>query len=129
AAVVVVDLLRGLLEGIRPVVETTLDDAPVDLVELVLRHDEGVVLRRDVAVDVVEVHRDAVAELDHEERPEACGLGQPEHLREKRRRLLLVAAPHDRVIELRGHRGTSVVSVPPTIGPEGTPWNLELTSR
>src|SRR5207245_4429477 len=52
AAVVAVDLALPLLLRVGPVVETALLDAPEDLVELLLAHEEGVVLRFGLAVRV-----------------------------------------------------------------------------
>ena len=47
SAVVVIDLTELALHRIGPVVEAVRSDAPEDLVELVLAHEEGVVLRLD----------------------------------------------------------------------------------
>src|SRR5439155_9067354 len=63
-----VDPAVFLAAGIGPVVETALLDAAEDLVELLLAHQEGVVLDLDFhAVGVEEGEGHLVAELDIEE--------------------------------------------------------------
>ena len=57
-----------VLHRVRPVVDPALGDATEDLVELLLRHDERVVLSRDLTIGLVVVERHAVRGLDHEER-------------------------------------------------------------
>src|SRR5437899_1366458 len=101
--VVAVDLPRPAESRVGPVVEPALRDPAEDLVELVFTDEERVVLRRDLAVDVVKVERHAVARLDDAERPERRRLRQPEDLGEERRRPLLVPAPDDGVVELHAH--------------------------
>src|SRR5437879_6941798 len=104
--VVAVDLALPVETRIGPVVESAPRDPPEDLVEIVLVYQERVVLRGDLAVDIVEVQRYAVAGLDHEERSEGGRRLQPEDLGEERRRPLLLPAPHDGVVELHAHRST-----------------------
>ena len=81
-------------------------DASEDLVELVLGDQERVVLPGDLAIGIGEVERDAVAGRHDEEVPERLGCRQPEDLRQKRRRFLLVASGDDRVVQLRNHAPT-----------------------
>ena len=50
-----------------------------------------------------EVQRDAVVRLHHEKVPEAGGRGQAENPAQERRRLLLVAARDDGVVQLHAH--------------------------
>src|SRR4051794_7019360 len=72
-AVLVVDLAQAAAHRIGPVVEVEVLDAAEALVELLLGHEEGVVLAGEVAgrVCVVEVH--AVAEVDLPEVAVAAG--------------------------------------------------------
>src|SRR5205807_1539008 len=119
--VVVVDLARSAERRVGPVVEPPLGDPTEDLVELVLADQERVVLRRDLALDVVVVERHLVADLDDAKGPEARRRLQPEDLGEERRRPLLVPAPDDGVIELHAHTPTLLSSRPP--GP-GVPHRL-----
>src|SRR5262245_22521788 len=108
AAIIVVDRTRPALAGIRPVLDAALADAREDLIELVLADQERIMLGGDLAIRVVEVERYRVAELDHQERSEPAGWRQPEHLGEKSRRLLLVAAPDDGVVEFCRHLFSSL---------------------
>src|SRR5207244_4830143 len=79
AAEVAVDLARLLLSGVSPVLEAALADAAEDLVELLLAHEEGVVLHLDLhAVGVEEGEGHLVAELDIEEVVEGLRRGQAE---------------------------------------------------
>src|SRR5882672_2270658 len=104
APVVVVDLADAVSHGIRPVRKLPLADATEHFIEPVLAQQERVMLLLNrLALVRVEVQRDAVGELDDEERPEARWRRQAEDFREKRRGLLLVAAPDDRVVELDAH--------------------------
>ena len=76
-----------LLRGIGPVVEPPRLDAAEDLVELLLAHEERVVLQlRSIAVGVEEGERDLVADLDVEERAEGLRRRQAEELGEETRR-------------------------------------------
>ena len=63
---------------VGPVLEPALADAAEDGVEVVFADQERIVLRGDLAVGLVEVERDAVVELDDEERPEPgrCAAGR-----------------------------------------------------
>src|SRR5215813_6044780 len=75
-AVVVVDRAGALLTGIGPVLELSFAQTCEDPVEILFPEQEGIVLSGDLAVGVVEVERDAVGELDHEERSEPDWLRQ-----------------------------------------------------
>ena len=110
AAVVMVDLALLLLRRVGPVVEAALFDAAEDLVELLLAHEERVVLRFGLVVRVAEIERHAVRELDGEEiGAERLRRRQSEELSEKLRRRALVAHVDDGVVELDGH-GASILS-------------------
>ncbi len=77
-------------------------DAREHRVELVLADEECEVLQRDrLGLLLVVVDRDVVGEIDDEEMHEAARRRQAEDLGQERRRFLLIAAPDDRVIELR----------------------------
>src|SRR4029453_14602433 len=91
------------LHRVGPVLDPPLADAAVHVVEIVLTDQEGVVRGCDLAVRVVEIERHAVVEVDDVERSPGLRFGPAEHLGEERRRLLLVAAPDDRVVQLRAH--------------------------
>ena len=71
AAVVAVDFSGPDLAGVGPVTEPALADPRKDRIEVFLADEEGVVLGGNLAVGLVEVERDAVAEVDNEERPES----------------------------------------------------------
>jgi hypothetical protein len=103
AAVVGVDPAGAALAGVSPVFEALCADAFEDLVELVFANQECVVLEGNLAIGLVEVERDIVVKRDHEERSEAARGWKAEDLGKERRRLLLVAAPDDGVIELPAH--------------------------
>jgi hypothetical protein len=103
APVSAVDLSRPAPVRVGPVLEASIADASEDLVEVALADQEGVVLGRNLAIDLVEVERDAVVDLDDEERPEARGRRAAEDLGEELCRTLLVAAPDDRMVESHAH--------------------------
>src|SRR5205085_1931236 len=79
-AVVVIDLTGTGEARIGPEVQAPFADAAEDRVELGLVDQKCVVLRGDVAIDLVVVQRDPVADLDHEERTEARRRRQPQHV-------------------------------------------------
>src|SRR5687767_6796103 len=106
AAEVMVDAPFLRAPGIGPVLEPAALDAAEDGVELLLAHEEGVVLHLDFhPVGVEEVERHLVADLDAEERAERLGLGKPEQAREETRGLALVQRMDNRVVELYRHGG------------------------
>jgi hypothetical protein len=78
-------------------------DAAEGGVELVLAHEERVVLGGDLAAGLGEVQRDGVVGLDHEKMPEPGGRRQAENLAQEGRRPLLVAAGDDGVVQLHAH--------------------------
>jgi hypothetical protein len=102
-AVMLVDLTRSALTWVGPVLKVLLADPGEDLIEFGFGDQKGIVLRGNLAVGLVEVKTDAVVHLDHLERAEAGGSGQPENLGEKSRGCLLVTCHHDSVIELHSH--------------------------
>src|SRR3990172_1797141 len=77
SAVVGVDLALQPVTGVGPVGEAARLDAAEDPVELVLAHEEGVVLRRGLALQDIEVQRHLVPHLDTEEGTERHRLRQP----------------------------------------------------
>ena len=89
-------------------------DPPVDGVELVLGHQERVVLGADLLavayVGVVEA--DVVGDRHHHELGERRRARQIEQLGEEGRRLLLVLGGDDRVVEGDGHEDPSVTAPP-----------------
>src|SRR5262249_35148737 len=104
-AFVVVDVARTVLEGVGPVLERTGPDACEDRIEVFLVDQEGVVLGHDGrAPRVDEVERRAIFELDDQEGTERLRRRQAQDVGEKARRLLLVAAVDDRVVEANAHR-------------------------
>src|SRR6185295_13797546 len=84
AAVVVVDLAGSAAPRIGPVLQTALLDTSVDVVEFVLGHQEGVVLRMYLLVlgHLRVVEADTVVEPYREERTELLGCRQAEELGE-----------------------------------------------
>src|SRR5207245_7405353 len=100
AAVVVVDRPGPALAGIRPIRQPPVPDAAEDGVELVLTHEERVVLGDDLSAGLCEVQRDGVVGLDHEKMPEPGGRWQAENLVQEGRRPLLVTAGDDGVVQL-----------------------------
>src|SRR6478672_5351099 len=66
--VVGVDLVRPVVERVGPPLQSAVPDAGVDLVELLLRDQERVVLRPGLPVVIGHVERDVVADLDDQER-------------------------------------------------------------
>src|SRR5713101_7038983 len=92
AAVVVVDRPGPAFAGIRPVRQPPVPDAAEGGVELVLAHEERVVLGDDLSAGLGEVQRDGVVGLDHEKMPEPGGRRQAENLAQEGCRPLLVTA-------------------------------------
>ena len=78
-------------------------DAAEGGVELVLAHEERVVLGDDLSAGLGEVQRDGVVGLDHEKMPEPGGRRQAENLAQEGRRPLLVTAGDDGVVQLHAH--------------------------
>src|SRR6185503_3573836 len=102
-AIIAVDLASAMLGGVGPVFEAAAADARKDLIKIFFADKEGVVLNADVAILLIKIQRYAVVELDDEKRSERLCWRQPQNLREKSGRLLLVAAPDDGVVELHAH--------------------------
>ena len=98
ATVVPADFAGAFSVWVGPVLEPSLADAGEDLVELFFANQEGVVLGGNLAVVIIEVDRHVVIERHDKHRSERRGIREAEDLSEKGCRLLLVAAPHDRVI-------------------------------
>lgn len=98
AAVVAADFAGAFSAWIGPVLKASITDTGEDLVELFFADEEGVVLGGNLAVVIVEVDGHFVVERDDEHWPERCGARQSEDFGEKGCRLLLVAAPDDRVV-------------------------------
>src|SRR4051794_12982632 len=98
AAVVLADFARASSVGIGPVLEALITDAREDLVELFFANQEGVVLGGNLTVVIVEVDRNVIVEWHDKHRSEGCSAWQAEDFSEKGCRLLLFAAPNDRVI-------------------------------
>ena len=98
AAVVPADFAGAFSVWIGPVLEPSIADAAEDLVEVVFADQKGIVLGRDLAVVIVEVNGNIVVERDDEHRAERLGARQSEDFCEEVCRLLLVAAPDDRVV-------------------------------
>src|SRR5262245_53471006 len=71
AAVVTIDLECLLMPRVGPIRQAALTDAREDRVELLLAHQEGIVLDRHRLVAVLEIERHAVVERDLPERTEA----------------------------------------------------------
>jgi len=69
-AIVVVDAARSLVRRVGPVRQSTGLDALEDLVKLVLAHEKGVVLDRQMLIGADIGQRDVVVELDVPERTE-----------------------------------------------------------
>jgi hypothetical protein len=85
-AIVVVDLIESGPHGIGSIRETALWDSAEDLVERRLADQEGVVLGRDPSM--VWKARSTLA-------------GGTENLGQKGGRDLVIAAPHDRMVQIR----------------------------
>ena len=98
AAIVPTDFAGAFSVRISPVLEASITDAGEDLVELFFADQKGVVLGGNLTVVFVEVDGYVVVERHDEHRPERRGIRQAEDFSEKGCRLLLVAAPDDRVI-------------------------------
>ena len=80
AAVVAVDLARLALARVGPVFEPSLANAAEDLVEFFFTNQESVVPRRDLAINLVELEGNAVAEFNDEEQSKGvwvAGRGLP----------------------------------------------------
>src|SRR5205814_1269202 len=84
SAVVAVDAARLLMRRVSPVRQPTCLDALEDMVELVLAHEEGVVLDRQMLVGADIGQRDVVVELDVPKWAEADRGGAAQHLAEER---------------------------------------------
>src|SRR5258705_1406055 len=104
-AVVVVDLAGPAAPRIRPMLQTALLDASVDPVEIVLGHQERIVLRADLLVlsHLRVVEAGTVVESYRKEVTEFLGAWQAEELREEVGRFLPVFRGDDGVVEGDGH--------------------------
>jgi hypothetical protein len=104
AAVVPVDLAFLLLARVGPVLDAAAAHAAEDLVELLLAHEERVVLHLDFhAFGVEERERHFVCDLHVEERAEGNRFFQCEDFGEEARRRARVAGVDDGVVQLDGH--------------------------
>src|SRR5580704_992988 len=103
AAVPVVDHPGLSLPWICPVRQVLAADAGKGRIEFLLADEEGVMLGGYRPGGLGEVQRNAVVGLDHEEMRERGCCGQPEDLRQERRRPPLVTARDDGVVQLHAH--------------------------
>src|SRR2546429_8082681 len=104
ATEIVVDLSLLLLFGIGPVLELARLDAAEDLVELLLAHEERVVLHLDFhAVGGKEGEGHFVADLDIEERAEGFWRGEAEEAGEEFGGGARVLRVDDGVVQFDGH--------------------------
>ena len=116
---------------IRPRARPAPEDDPLvpdtlqDRVELLVRGQEGVVVRARV-VRVIEVQRQYVVDLDRREVPPGSLVLQPEHSSDELRGLHLVVGGHDCVVQLQRHGGPlpdSVVHPEKMRGGSGLGWD------
>src|SRR5688572_12209561 len=109
AAEVMVDRALLALPGIGPVLEAALLDPAEDLIELLLAHQESVMLHLDFhAIGAQESKRHLVRRHHVEERPERRGRRPAEHLGVKPRGGGRIERMDGAVVELGGHGGGSV---------------------
>jgi hypothetical protein len=83
AVVPVIDLAGFGTRGARPVRQSPLLDAREDLIELRLAHQERVMLRGDVAVDVDEIQCQVIADAHQGEWAHRHGRPQSQDLAEE----------------------------------------------
>ena len=83
--------------------QATLADAREDCIEVIFVDQKSVVLKRNIAFNLLEVQRCAIIQRDDQKGSEANGCGQSENIRQKRRGKLLVSAPDDSVVESNAH--------------------------
>jgi PPOX class probable F420-dependent enzyme len=102
ATVVGVDL-AGRAAGTGPECDAAGFDALDGAVEHVVRHEQRVVLPRELDPGLSVVQPDSVIEREAEKRPPARGLGESEEVLQKRRRVLLVLGGDSQVVEVNGH--------------------------
>src|ERR1700722_6419676 len=103
--IVAIDLTRPAHGRVGPVLHLTLRDATEDLVEFILGNKKRVVLGLHGGIGLVKVERDVVGSADDEEGPEARRRAEAQDLGQEGRRRLLVATPHDGVVEPYRHHG------------------------
>jgi hypothetical protein len=103
AAVPVVDHAWLGPARIGPVLQALAPDPAKGSVKIFLTNQEGVVLRRDRSFSLREVQRDIVVGFDDEKVREPGWCRQAEYPRQEARRLLLVTARDDGVIQLHAH--------------------------
>ena len=90
---------------IRPVGQSTGLDATEDLVELVLAHQEGIVLDGELLAALDEVERHPIVQFDAKKRAEPDGRTAPQQLRQERCRGLRIAGVDDGVVQFDRHEG------------------------
>src|SRR5579862_9939416 len=118
ATVVVIDLARHFLMRVGPDRNGIGLDPSERGVEVILTHEEGVVLRCEVVGMVHVVERDLADLHGHERPPLRSGL-DTEYVREKRGRRVRVARMNDRVVELDAHVDGRLPSIVATTPPSG----------
>jgi hypothetical protein len=89
--------------GISPIVEAPRSHAAENQIELLVVHEERIVLGLELLVRLEDRERDLVRGLDIEKGAERHGIAEAEHLRIESSRRALVARVHEGVVELDGH--------------------------
>src|SRR5262249_11955988 len=78
-----IDLVRLMVMRVCPKWKPALPDAPENFVKFHVAHQKGVMLRRNIAVSVVEVQSDLIIHLHRQERSKGSWSGKPEYFNKK----------------------------------------------
>jgi len=97
-SVIGIDLVRPMMMRICPERKPALPDSPKDFVKLHFAHKKGVMLRRNLAVGVVEVQSDLIIYLHRQERSKRSRSRKPENFNKKSCGLDLVARVDDGMV-------------------------------
>src|SRR5690349_7190001 len=80
-------------------VQTAVDDPPIDAVEILFADQEGVMLRLDIESGIGELDQSALIESHGDEWTPCDRLGKTEQRSKERSRKMLVVSEHDGVVE------------------------------
>src|SRR5262245_26295566 len=98
-----IDLVRPMVMRVCPERKPAPPDAPENFVKLHLAHQKGVMLRRNIAVGVVEVQSDLIIHLDSQERSEWSWNRKSEDFNKKSCGRALIARVDDGMVKFNAH--------------------------
>src|SRR5262245_46171143 len=98
-----IDLVRPMVMRVWPERKPELPDAPENFVKLYLAHQKGIMLRRNIAVSVVEVQSDLIIHPHRQKRSEWSRNRKPEDFNQKSCRRALIARVDDGMVKFNAH--------------------------